>query len=104
MARAAALVVVGALEGFRTAYGASAPSVLDSERLKLELRVTTREQAAYVEDVVKKAKAGTLPPKILVAAYRYAMRYEASRRPLYFKLCLETLAKRAGLRLKFLSF
>ena len=99
-----ALVVVGAAGGGKVAYGDATSSLLDAEKLKLELRVTTQAQGAYVDDVVDKAKKGLLPTKILSSAYKYAMRREVGRRPLYFKICIEQLAKKAGLKLSFLSF
>ena len=103
-AQALSLIVVGALGGVGTAYGGAGSDFLDSEIIKAELRVATRAQAAYVDDVVDKAKSGILPVKILVTAYRYAMRHEVGRRPYYFKICVEQLAKKAGLKIAFLSF
>lgn len=103
-AQVAALAALGALGGAGIAQGGSVSSILDSEKLKAELRVTTEAQGAYVDDVVEKAKDGELPVKIVTASYRYAMRREVGRRPLYFKICVEHLAKQAGLKLSFLSF
>ena len=99
-----ALTAVCATGGGKIAYGGSVASLLDAERLKFELRVTSDAQAAYVDYVVDKVKNGSLPLKILAAAYKYAMNREHRRRPLYFKICVEELAKKAGLKLSFLSF
>ena len=104
IAQLLALIVVGATGGGEVAYGGATSSLLDAEKLKYELRVVTQAQGAYVDDVVDKATKGLLPIKILSAAYRYAMRREVGRRPLYFKICIEQLAKKAGLKLSFLSF
>ena len=90
--------------GGKIAYGGATSPLLDAEKLKYELRVLTPAQGAYVDDVVDKVKKGQLPIKILSAAYQYAMRREVGRRPLYFKICIEQLAKKAGLKLSFLSF
>ena len=99
-----AVAAFGAVGGGATAFGGSKSPLLDAERLKLELRVTTQAQEAYVDDVVDKAQKGELPLNILTAAYKYAMKRKVGRRPLYFKICLEDLAKKAGLKLSFLSF
>lgn len=103
-AQALSLLVVATLGGSRTVYGGSPSSLLDADRLKLELRVKTEAEGAYVDDVVDKAKSGIIPVKILTTAYRYAMQREAGRRPRYFKICIEQLAKKAGLKISFLSF
>ena len=104
LAQLFALMVVGAAGGGKIAYGGATSPLLDAEKLKYELRVLTPAQGAYVDDVVDKVKKGQLPIKILSAAYQYAMRREVGRRPLYFKICIEQLAKKAGLKLSFLSF
>ena len=49
-----ALTAVCATGGGKIAYGGSVASLLDAERLKFELRVTSDAQAAYVDDVVDK--------------------------------------------------
>ena len=104
LAQLLAFAAFGAAGGGATAYGGSTSPLLDADKLKLELRVTTQAQEAYVDDVVDKVKKGLLPLTILTAAYKYAMKREVGRRPLYFKICLEQLAKKAGLKLSFLSF
>ena len=97
-------LAAGSLSAGGIAFGAVAPSVLDSDSLKMELRVTTDAQAAYVDDVVEKVKKGAIPTQILTSAYRYAMRQEKSRRPIYFRICVEQLCKKAGIKVPFLSF
>ena len=77
---------------------------LDAETLKMKLRTTTDAQDAFVEDVVAKANRGELPVSILRVAYRYAMGKDATRRVYFFRLCLVNLAKKAKLRITFLSF
>lgn len=104
IAQALALVVVATLGGARSALGDSSSSLLDAETLKLELRTKTEAEAAYIDEIVEKAKEGKIPVKFLTVAYRYAMQREAGRRPLYFKICLEQLTKKAGLNLTFSSF
>ena len=87
----------------KPARSAQAASALDAERLRSELRVTTQAQGKYVDDVVEKVEKGELPYKIFITAYKYAMKRDASKRPYYFKLCTEQLAKKSGLRLDFPS-
>lgn len=86
----------------RAALGANA--ALDSELAKQELRVKTDAEAAFVDDVVAKTRAGEIPTDILTAAYRYALRKDGARRVYYFAYALEILTKKAGRNVKFLKF
>ena len=101
IARAFATLAFGAfaLDAARASSG-----TLDADKLKAELRATTCAQAKFIDDVVDKVKKGYVPEKLLYTAYRYAMKKEVGRRVFYFRLCLVELAKRAGLKVKFLSF
>ncbi|MBP3558184.1 MAG: hypothetical protein J6K20_10875 [Thermoguttaceae bacterium] len=77
---------------------------LDAALVKQELRVKTDAEGAFVDDVVAKTRSGEIPPNILNAAYRYAVKKDGGRRVYYFARCLEILTKRAGLNVKFLKF
>ena len=101
IARAFATVAFGAV-GLKFARASS--DKLDAETLKVALRATTDEQARFIDDVVEKVEKGDVPEKMLYAAYRYAMKREPGRRVFYFRLCLVELAKRAGLKVVFLTF
>lgn len=83
---------------------ANAAEALDPEILKTQLRVKNDAEEAFVDDVVKKVKEGAIPTSILTSAYRYAIKKETSKRMIYFKYCLETLTKRAGIKVQFKTF
>ena len=101
IARAVATLAFGAfaLDAARAGSG-----MLDADKLKDELRATTAAQATFIDDVVDKVQKGLVPEKMLYAAYKFAMKKEVGRRVFYFRLCLVELAKRARLKVKFLSF
>lgn len=101
IARAVATLAFGAfaLDAARADSG-----MLDADKLKAELRATTAAQATFIDDVVDKVQKGLVPEKMLYAAYKFAMKKEVGRRVFYFRLCLVELAKRARLKVKFLSF
>ena len=99
---ARALAFVGA-SAFALAGATDASELLDAETLKYQLRVKTKKEEEFVDDVVAKAKSGELPMKILIAARRRALEKSDSRRVLYFKVYLETLSKSAGLKIVFKS-
>ncbi|MBP5621615.1 MAG: hypothetical protein J6X44_06325 [Thermoguttaceae bacterium] len=101
IARAVALTCAGTLFPRQTA---SAAEALDPDILKAQLCAKTELECAFVDDVVDKAKDGTLPIKILTTAYRYALSKGRSSRLIYFKRCLEELTKRAGLKITFKNF
>ena len=101
IARAVALACAGTLFRRQTA---SAAEALDPDILKMQLCAKTELECAFVDDVVDKAKDGTLPIKILTTAYRYALSKGRSSRLIYFKRCLEELTRRAGLKITFKSF
>ncbi|MBR4834609.1 MAG: hypothetical protein IKU86_09830 [Thermoguttaceae bacterium] len=86
----------------RAAFGANA--ALDPATLKQELRVKTDAEAAFVDDVVAKARAGEISVEILTVAYRYAQKKDGGRRVYYFANCLKILTQRAGRNVKFLKF
>ena len=96
-----ALVGLGAF-GVDATFGAI--EALDPAIVKSELRVKTELEGAFVDDVIEKAKKGELPVKILHAAFRYARDKNRTQRMVYFKKGLETLTKRAGLKIAFLDF
>ena len=97
-----ALGFVVGLFGRRGAFGAI--DALDAALVKQELRVKTDAEGAFVDDVIAKTRSGEIPPNILNAAYRYAVKKDGGRRVYYFARCLEILTKRAGLNVKFLKF
>ncbi|MBQ9875440.1 MAG: hypothetical protein IJM30_13380 [Thermoguttaceae bacterium] len=88
---------------FLAGRSAGASEALDPEILKSQLRAKTEREKAFVDDVVQKASDGILPMKIFTTARRYALQKDASQRVVYFKMCLEALTKRAGLKIVFKS-
>ena len=101
IARAVALACAGFVLPRRLS---SASEALDPEILKTQLRAKTELERAFVDDVVEKSNAGILPVKILTTAYRYALGKGSSSRMVYFKKCLETLTRRAGINITFKNF
>ena len=101
IARAVAFVGSGV---FLLSRDVGAEEALDPATLKSQLCVKTKLEEAFVDDVLDKVDEGLLPRKILIAAYRYALKKGRSQRLIFFKSCLETLAKRAGIKIEFKSF
>lgn len=101
--------ITGAVSAFALAMlaqtkKADAVEALDPEILKSQLRVKTDAEAAFVDDVVDKAKKGVIPMKIFMTAYRYALDKGKSKRVIYFRYCLVSLTQKAGLKIDFKSF
>lgn len=101
IARAVAFVGSGVLLLSRDV---GAEEALDPATLKSQLCVKTKLEEAFVDDVLDKVDEGLLPRKILIAAYRYALKKSRSQRLIFFKDCLETLSKRAGIKIEFKKF
>ena len=101
IARAVAFVGSGVLLLSRDV---GAEEALDPATLKSQLCVNTKLEEAFVDDVLDKVDEGLLPRKILIAAYRYALKKSRSQRLIFFKDCLETLSKRAGIKIEFKKF
>lgn len=101
---AGAVTLVGSVLFLGLDQQANAAEALDPDILKTQLRCKNDAEEKFVDDVVEKVGEKKIPVKILTSAYRFALKKETSKRMIYFKYCLETLLKRAGIRVQLKSF
>lgn len=75
-------------------------SYLTTDVLQKTLYAKTDAENNYCQFVIDCRSQGTLPNRILYAAYRYAMKKEKDRRFTYFQQSLVTLCKRENIVLE----
>lgn len=84
--------------------GSAAEDALTADKLKMDLRASTKMQEEYIDDVCEKRKEKIIPEKLVFASWRYAMKKNKASRMIYFDKCLQTLCSRERIKVKFKSF
>lgn len=100
------LIVTGSLfcGGWLSDAVSAAEDPLTAEKLKMDLRASTKKQEEYLDDVCEKRDEKIIPAKLVYAAWRYAMKKNKASRVIYFDKCLQILCSREGIKVKFKTF
>lgn len=73
-------------------------TVLDAEKMKVALHTSTEQEGGFIEYVVARVKAGTLPADLVHSTFLWA-RKKPRRKFFYFKCGLIERAAKQGIKL-----
>lgn len=82
----------------------AADDELTAERLKLDLRASTKKEEAYIDDICQQRTKGKIPARLIYSSWKYAMKKNSAARLIFFNKCLQILCSRAKITISFLKF